>query len=87
VNEIPPNIEKLQLREYIGCQYYDYVGLYLTIFIAIIVCQQLSGSHFNPMVTVCLMIAPVMDGNRFDFILGLAYIVFQLLGALFAATL
>jgi len=33
------------------------------------------------------MIAPVMDGNRFDFILGLAYIVFQLLGAMTAAVL
>ena len=48
--------------QHLGCQYFDLIGLFCCIFINIVLCQQISGSHFNPMVTLSLAIAPVMDG-------------------------
>ena len=41
---------------------------------------KLSGSHFNPAVTLAFMIRGNYSGNKLPFGLGIAYIVVQVLG-------
>jgi len=60
---------------YQGCQTYDVIGLYVGIFVTILFSLNISGSHFNPLVTLSLMFGSIMDGKRFDKLLGLFYIL------------
>lgn len=54
--------------------YADYTGFLLGLFSLIIFSAKISGSHYNPAVTVAFMMRK--DTGRFSRILGLAYIVF-----------
>lgn len=57
----------------------DYAGLLLGIFVLLIFGAKISGSHYNPAVTLGFMLR--RDVGRFSRILGIAYILFQLGGA------
>ena len=58
----------------------DNVGLLLGMFICIMFSARISGSHFNPCITMSYMIGNVKQG-KFDRILGFLYIVAQFVGA------
>lgn len=58
----------------------DNVGLLLGMFVTIMFAARISGSHFNPIITVSYMFGNVKQG-KFDRILGFLYIAAQLLGA------
>jgi len=49
-------------------------------FVTIIFAARISGSHFNPTITLSYMIGNVKQG-KFDRILGFLYIVAQMAGA------
>ena len=49
-------------------------------FVTIMFAARISGSHFNPIITLSYMFGNVKQG-KFDRILGLLYIVAQLAGA------
>lgn len=57
----------------------DSVGFFVGFFILLIFSARISGSHFNPAVTLAFMLR--RDTGRFSRMLGLAYIGFQYLGA------
>lgn len=57
----------------------SYSGLLLGIFVLIIFSAKISGSHYNPAVTLAFMLRK--DVGRFSRILGIAYIIFQFGGA------
>ena len=59
--------------------YRDFAGLLLGIFVLLIFGAKISGSHYNPCVTLAFMFR--RDVGRFSRILGIAYILFQLAGA------
>jgi len=65
---------------YTGCKVNDNTGLLLGMFVTIMFSARISGSHFNPCITFSYMLGNVKHG-KFDRILGLLYIVAQLLGA------
>ena len=52
----------------------DNVGLLLGMFISIIFAARVSGSHYNPAITISYMIGNVKHGH-FDRVLGILYIV------------
>lgn len=56
------------------------MGLLLGMFVTIMFAARISGSHFNPIITVSYMFGNVKQG-KFDRILGFLYIAAQLLGA------
>ena len=62
----------------------DNVGLLLGMFICIIFSARISGSHFNPAITLSYIIGNVQHGN-FDRILGFLYIAMQFGGAVLGA--
>ena len=57
----------------------DYTGLFCGFFILLIFSARISGSHFNPAVTLAFMMRK--DTGRFNRVLGILYIVFQYAGA------
>lgn len=59
----------------------DNVGLLLGMFICIMFSARISGSHFNPAITVSYIIGNVSHGG-FDRLLGLCYIGMQFAGAI-----
>merc|ERR1712060_593902 len=61
----------------------DGVGLFVGFFILLIFSARISGSHFNPAVTLAFMLRK--DTGRFSRKLGLCYIIAQYLGALLGA--
>jgi len=52
----------------------DNVGLLLGMFVTIMFAARISGSHFNPIITLSYMFGNVKQG-KFDRILGILYIV------------
>lgn len=56
----------------------DFTGLFCGFFILLIFSARISGSHFNPAVTLAFMMRK--DTGRFNRVLGLLYIVFQYAG-------
>ena len=58
----------------------DNVGLLLGMFVTIMFSARISGSHFNPCITLGYMIGNVKQG-KFDRILGICYIAAQFAGA------
>ena len=58
----------------------DGVGLFVGFFILLIFSARISGSHFNPAVTLAFMLRK--DTGRFSRKLGICYIVFQYAGGL-----
>jgi len=60
-------------------QYFDFTGFLLGVFVLIIFGAKISGSHYNPAVTLAFMFR--RDVGRFSRILGIAYIIFQFGGA------
>jgi glycerol uptake facilitator-like aquaporin len=58
----------------------DNVGLLLGMFVTIMFSARISGSHFNPCITLGYMIGNVKIG-KFDRILGFLYIAAQFAGA------
>lgn len=63
----------------------DYGGLLLGIFVLLIFGVKISGSHYNPCVTLAFMLR--RDVGRFSRILGIAYVLFQLGGAFLGSLL
>lgn len=57
----------------------DLCGLLCGFFILLIFSARISGSHFNPAVTLAFMLRK--DTGRFSRKLGICYILFQYLGA------
>ena len=64
----------------------DNTGLLLGMFVCIIFSARISGSHFNPAITISFMIGNVRHGN-FDRILGVLYIIAQICGAILGSFL
>jgi len=62
----------------------DNTGLLLGIFICIIFSARISGSHFNPAITLSYMIGNVKHGS-FDRVLGFLYIAVQVVGGILGA--
>ena len=58
----------------------DNTGLLLGMFVTIMFSARISGSHFNPCITLSYMIGNVKIG-KFDRILGFLYIAAQFAGA------
>ena len=58
---------------------FSFPSLLLGIFVLIIFAAKISGSHYNPAVTLAFMFRK--DTGRFSRILGISYIIFQLAGA------
>jgi len=63
----------------------DVVGFFVGFFILLIFSARISGSHFNPAVTLAFMLR--RDTGRFSRKLGIAYILFQFLGAILGGLL
>ena len=61
----------------------DGTGLFVGFFILLIFSARISGSHFNPAVTLAFMLRK--DTGRFSRKLGICYIIFQYGGALLGA--
>ena len=59
----------------------DNAGLLLGMFVTIMFSARISGSHFNPCITLSFMFGNVKQG-KFDRILGVLYIVAQFSGAI-----
>jgi len=69
---------------YTGCYAYnDTAGLLCGFFILLIFSARISGSHFNPAITLAFMFRK--DTGRFSRLLGLLYIAAQYAGALCGA--
>jgi len=64
----------------------DNTGLLLGMFVTIMFSARISGSHFNPTITLSYMVGNVKQG-KFDRILGFLYIVAQVFGAFLGITL
>lgn len=65
----PQNIESWE-----GCQNKDTVGLLLGIFVIMIMSFKISGSHYNPCITLAYMLGNVSDGKKFNRLVGFLYI-------------
>lgn len=63
----------------------DFVGMLTGFFVLLIFSARISGSHYNPAVTLAFMLRK--DTGRFSRVLGLLYILFQVLGAFLGALL
>lgn len=82
-----PNTSRINsVGMYIGCQYADLTGIFLTFFLAILMCQNISGSHFNPMITVICTMFPI-EREIMDYKLAYLYVIAQGAGAFTAALL
>jgi len=57
---------------------YDFIGFFVGYFVLLVFSARISGSHFNPAVTLAFMFRKETGG--FSRILGIAYIVFQMAG-------
>lgn len=57
--------------------------IFIGFFIILIMGANISGSHYNPAVTIAFMFRK--DNGRFRRLLGLLYVVFQLLGGICGA--
>ena len=53
------------------------MGLLLGIFVIIIMSFKISGSHYNPCITLAYMLGNVNDGKKFNRLVGLLYIAAQ----------
>lgn len=62
-----------------GYVVHDFTGFLLGVFILLIFGAKISGSHYNPCVTLAFMLR--RDTGKFSRSLGLAYIIFQVGGA------
>ena len=62
----------------------DNAGLLLGMFVTIMFSARISGSHFNPCITLAFMLGNVKD-VKFDRALGILYIVAQFGGAMLGA--
>ena len=58
----------------------DPCGFFIGVYILIIFSAKISGSHYNPAVTLAFMFR--RDIGRFNRLLGIAYMLFQLGGAI-----
>merc|ERR1712147_256434 len=58
----------------------DNCGLLLGMFVTIMFSARISGSHFNPCITLSFMFGNVKQG-KFDRVLGVLYIAAQIAGA------
>ena len=58
----------------------DNCGLLLGMFVTIMFSARISGSHFNPCITLSFMFGNVKQG-KFDRVLGVLYIAAQVAGA------
>ena len=66
---------------YMNCeQLMDTCGFFIGVYILIIFSAKISGSHFNPAITLAFMFR--RDIGRFNRLLGIAYMIFQLGGAI-----
>ena len=63
----------------------DSVGFFCGFFVLLIFSARISGSHFNPAVTVAFMFRK--DTGRFSRVLGITYVIAQILGAFCGAFL
>jgi glycerol uptake facilitator-like aquaporin len=61
----------------------DTCGFFIGVYILIIFSAKISGSHFNPAITLAFMFR--RDIGRFNRLLGIAYMIFQLGGAITGA--
>lgn len=66
-------IKTLKASEFNSTIQTDNVGLLLGMFVTIMFSARISGSHFNPCITLGYMIGNVKQG-KFDRVLGLLYI-------------
>jgi glycerol uptake facilitator-like aquaporin len=77
-NNIPTegeDIDKIQQNTFLTYfRVRDNTGLLLGMFVTIMFAARISGSHFNPIITLSYMFGNVKQG-KFDRILGLLYIV------------
>ena len=55
-------------------KYYDYCGFLMGVFMTLILGAKISGSHYNPAITLAFMFRK--DVGRFSRVLGIAYIIF-----------
>jgi glycerol uptake facilitator-like aquaporin len=53
--------------------YRDYCGFLMGVYVILILGSKISGSHYNPAVTVAFMMRK--DVGRFSRVLGIAYII------------
>jgi glycerol uptake facilitator-like aquaporin len=63
----------------------QFIVVFLAFFIILILSAPISGSHYNPAVTLAFMFK--RDTGRFSRMLGLFYIIFQYIGAMGGAIL
>ena len=63
----------------------DRIGFYVGYFVLLVFSARISGSHFNPAVTLAFMVRKETGG--FSRVLGIAYIIFQILGGFLGALL
>ena len=63
----------------------DGIGFFVGFFVLLVFSARISGSHFNPAVTLAFMLRKETGG--FSRILGLAYILFQIAGGLLGGLL
>lgn len=66
-------------------RYMDYCGFLMGTFILFIMSVRISGSHYNPAITVSFMFR--RDVGKFSRVLGIAYIIVQFIGAFAGAML
>jgi glycerol uptake facilitator-like aquaporin len=59
---------------------YDFIGFFVGYFVLLVFSARISGSHFNPAVTLAFMFRKETGG--FSRVLGIAYIVFQFGGGI-----
>ena len=71
---LPDTIDRINIQP-------DNAGLLLGMFVTIMFSARISGSHFNPCITLSFMFGNVKQG-KFDRILGVLYIIAQFLGAI-----
>jgi glycerol uptake facilitator-like aquaporin len=65
--------------------YNDICGFFAGTFVLLVLSAKISGSHFNPAVTLAFMLR--RDTGKFSRSLGIAYIIVQFAGAFFGALL
>ncbi len=69
----------------VALRHWDYCGFLMGTYVILILGAKISGSHYNPAITVAFMFRK--DVGRFSRVLGLAYIIFQFCGAFCGALL
>jgi glycerol uptake facilitator-like aquaporin len=63
----------------------DSIGFFVGFFVLLVFSARISGSHFNPAVTLAFMVRKETGG--FSRVLGLAYMLFQIAGGLLGGLL